>query len=165
MGDAAMAVPVLRTLLQTYPDVKLTVITKPFFTTLFKDLPRTSCIAADVYGEHKNFGLIKLAKQAQQQGIDAVADLHNVLRSKTIRNYLKLNGIPTAKIDKGRAEKKELIKAQGGKISQLKTTQQRYADVFAELGLPIDLANHEYPKQKQLTEALHKIIGKHSKKL
>ena len=66
---------------------------------------------ADVYGEHKRFGLIKLANQAKDLGIDAVADLHNVIRSKIITKYLKFKGIETATIDKGRAEKKALIAA------------------------------------------------------
>ena len=165
MGDAAMAVPVLRTLLQTYPDIKFTVVTKPAFVALFKELPRTSCILADVYGKHKNFGLFNLANQAKSQGIDAVADLHNVLRSKMIKRYLNLRGVPTVKIDKGRAEKKQLVQAKGKKISQLKTTHQRYADVFTKLGLPIELANHKYKESKKLSTALHEIIGQHSKKL
>jgi len=165
MGDAAMAVPVLRTLLQTYPDIRLTVITKPFFAALFEELPRTSCIAADVYGKHKNFGLISLAKQAKNQGIDAVADLHNVLRSKVIKGCLKVVGIPTAKIDKGRHEKKKLVNAAGENIFQLKRTHQRYADVFDRLGLPIDLANHTYPERKTLSKKLHDIIGLQPRKL
>ncbi len=165
MGDAAMAVPVLRTVLHTYPDVKLTIITKPAFISLFDGLQRTSCIAADVYGDHKNFGLITLAKQAKKKGINAVADLHNVLRSKVIRSYLYTSGISTAKIDKGRKDKKQLIKANGEKISQLKTTHQRYADVFSDLGLPIDLSNHNLPARKKLTDKLHEVIGKHPKKL
>lgn len=165
MGDAAMAVPVLRTVLQTYPAIAFTVITKPAFAPLFNELPRTTCIAADVYGAHKNFGLIGLAKQAKNQGIDAVADLHNVLRSMVIRRYLKINGMRTSKINKGRQEKKRLVKANGAKISQLKTTHQRYADVFNTLGLPINLENHVYPQRKKLTEKLHEVIGAHPKKL
>lgn len=165
MGDVAMAVPVLRTLLQTYPDIQLTVITKPFYTSLFKELPRTSCIAADVYGKHKNAGIFSLAKEAKNQGIDAVADLHNVLRSKILGCYLRLSGVKTIQIDKGRNEKKQLVQANGNNISQLKTTHQRYADVFAKLGLPIDLTTHTYPERKKLTPALHEIIGLHPKKL
>ena len=165
MGDAAMAVPVLRTVLQTYPDIKLTVVTKLAFVPLFKDIPRTSIIAADVYGKHRNFGILSLAKQAKNQGIDTVADLHNVLRSKIIGCYLSLTGIKTKKIDKGRKEKKQLVQANGKKINQLKTTHQRYADVFVTLGLPIDLENHNYTEQKKLSSKLHEIIGQHSKKL
>ena len=165
MGDAAMAVPVLQTVLQTYPDVSFTVITKPAYVPLFNELPRTTCIPAEVYSKHKNLGLISLAKQAKNQGIDAVADLHNVLRSITIRRYLKIRGIRTSKINKGRQEKKKLVCANGEKIIQLKTTHQRYADVFARLGLPIDLTHHGYPEQLKLTEKLHEIIGQHSKKL
>lgn len=165
MGDVAMAVPMLRTVLLTYPEVQLTIVTKPMLIPLFSDLPRTECIAADVYGAHKNFGLLKLANQAKSKGIGAVADLHNVLRSKAIRIYLSLYGITTSKIDKGRSEKKSLVKANGKKISQLKTTHQRYADVFANLGLPIDLKNHIFPACKKLTPKLHEVIGQQPKKL
>lgn len=165
MGDVAMAVPVLRTVLTTYPEVQLTIITKPAFIPLFEELPRTNSIAADVYGDHKNFGLLKLAKEAKEKGIDAVADLHRVIRSKIIRTYFATCGIKTAKIDKGRKEKKQLTNANGGQIKQLKKTHQRYADVFAKLGLPIDLKNHVFSERKELSQKLHEVIGAHPKKL
>jgi len=144
MGDAAMTVPVLRVVTATYPDVKITVLSKPFFEPLFQDIPNVDFLKADVYGKHKGFGIIKLANEAKALGIDAVADLHNVLRSNILRTYLSLRGLKTRKIDKGRAEKKALVKAEN-KISQLKTTHQRYADVFKKLKLPINLNTHIFP--------------------
>jgi ADP-heptose:LPS heptosyltransferase len=165
MGDVAMTVPVIRVLTETYPNVKITVLSRPFFRPLFEDIPNLNFLEADVYGEHKRFGLIKLAKQAKDLGIDAVADLHNVIRSKIITRYLKFKGIETATIDKGRSEKKQLVAAKGENISQLKTTHQRYADVFEKLGFPLDLNTFTVPAQKPLTPKLNGLLGVEPKKL
>ncbi len=165
MGDVAMTVSVLRVLAQTYPDVKITVLSRPFFSPFFEGIPNLDFLEADVYGKHKRFGLIKLANEAKELGIDAVADLHNVIRSKIITKYLKLKGMETAIIDKGRAEKKTLIASGGKTISQLKTTHQRYADVFEKLGFPIDLKQFVAPPRKRLTPKLNGLIGVEPKKL
>ncbi|WP_042491687.1 glycosyltransferase family 9 protein [Aequorivita sublithincola] len=165
MGDVAMTVPVLCVLAQTYPEVKITVLSRPFFKPFFEGIPNLDFLEADVYGEHKRFGLIKLAKEAKELGIDAVADLHNVIRSKIITKYLKFKGLKTATIDKGRAEKKALISAKGKNISQLKTTHQRYADVFEKLGFPIDLEKHIAPPKKRLSPKLNGLLGVEYKKI
>ncbi len=165
MGDVAMTVPVLRVVAQTYPDIKITILSRPFFKPLFEGIPNLDFLEADVNGEHKRFGLIKLAKQAKALQIDAVADLHNVIRSKIITNYLKLKGLKTATVDKGRDEKKALTASENKKFVQLKTTQQRYADVFAKLGIPIDLGTHKFPAKKRLLPKLNALIGVEPKKL
>lgn len=167
LGDVAMTVPVLRVLKHTYPELKLTVASRPFFKPLFNDILDIQFIEANVTEEHKNLGLFKLAETAKKQGIDAVADLHNVIRSKAIRNYLLLkNSVLTSKIDKGRTEKRQLtVASKSKKIVPLQSTHQRYADVFDRLGYPIDLKNHVVPKQQELTPELHQLIGKHTKKL
>ncbi|MCB0465546.1 MAG: glycosyltransferase family 9 protein, partial [Aequorivita sp.] len=150
---------------QTYPKIKITVVSRPFFKPFFEGIPNLDFLEADVYGEHKRLGLIKLAKEAKELGIDAVADLHNVIRSKIITKYLKIKGLETATIDKGRVEKKALISSAGRAISQLKTTHQRYADVFEKLGFPIDLKKHVPPFKKQLIPKLNGLIGVEPKKL
>jgi ADP-heptose:LPS heptosyltransferase len=164
LGDVAMTVPVLRVLSRTYPDVQVTIISRPNFKPLFNGIKNLQFLEADVYGEHKNFGLLKLAKQAKKLGVDAVADLHNVIRSKIITSYLSFGGITTASIDKGRAEKKALISAPS-ELKRLKTTHQRYADVFETLGFPLNLEAHIFPEKKELTAQLHDLIGKHTKKM
>lgn len=166
MGDVAMTVPVLRILAQTYPELKITVLSRPFFKPLFEGIPNLDFLEADVYGKHKRIGLIKLAEEAKTNGVDAVADLHNVIRTKIITNYLKWKGFTTATIDKGRAEKKALVSiSEGKKIGQLKTTHQRYADVFEKLGYPIDLQKHNPPERKRLAPKLNALIGVEPKKL
>ena len=145
MGDVAMTVPVLRVFSETYPEVQLTVVSKKHFKPFFNSIPTINFIEADVYGKHKNFGLLKLANEAKSNGIEAVADLHNVIRSKIISNYLRLQGYNVATIDKGREEKRQLTASENKKFAQLKTTHQRYADVFEKLGFPLDLSKHIFP--------------------
>lgn len=165
LGDVAMTIPVLRVLTQTYPEVRLTIVSRAFFKPLFQDLPNMNFLEADVYGKHKGLGLIKLAKRARALGIDAIADLHSVIRSKIITKYLGLQGVKSATIDKGRAEKKALMRSENKVFHPLKTTHQRYADVFTELGLPIDMSTHRFPERKKLTPRLNALIGVEPKKL
>jgi ADP-heptose:LPS heptosyltransferase len=160
-----MTVPVLRVVTKTYPFLKLTVVSRAFYKPLFDGIPNLTFLEADVYGEHKGIGLLKLAKEAKKLGIDAVADLHSVIRSKILTNFLGFNGVKTASIDKGRAEKKELTKAEHRSFTPLKTTHQRYADVFENLGLPIDLDTHQFPVKKKLNSNITALFEKEPKKL
>ncbi|GAA4941755.1 glycosyltransferase family 9 protein [Algibacter agarivorans] len=161
MGDVAMTVPVLRAFTQQYPEVKITVLTRAFFIPFFRDLPNVAVFPAEVKGMHKGvFGLYRLSRQLKKLGIDAVADLHNVLRSHILKIFFL--GVPVIQINKGRTEKKALI---SGKIfQQLKTTHQRYADVFEALGYTLDLSNLNFPKPSVLDEKLQTLLGKEPKK-
>lgn len=165
LGDVAMTVPVLRVLLATYPDLRITILSKGFHRPLFGGLDRCDFLEADVYGKHKGFGLLQLAKQAKQLQIDAVADLHNVLRSKFIRSYLALTGTEVKILDKGRQEKRRLIANGPEQLAPLKGMHQRYADVFSQLGFPIDLSRHKLPKTLDLSPRLHRFIGNHTQKI
>lgn len=156
MGDVAMSVPVLRAFCKAYPETKVTVLTRGFFKPFFRDLKNVTVYEADVKGKHKGIlGLYKLSKELKTLNIDAIADLHNVLRSKILKLFLSSK--PCVQIDKGRAEKKALVK--GERFEQLKTTYQRYADVFEQLGFPLDLAKPEFPLKVNLSEALKEKIG------
>ncbi len=165
MGDVAMTVPVLRVLRQAYPELKITVVSKATFKVFFDDIENCNFLAEDIYAKHKGLGILKLANEAKALGIDAVADLHQVIRAKIVSTVLWFKGIKTAGINKGRADKKALVNANGNPISQLRSTHQRYADVFAKLGLPIDLQNHSFPAPKQLGPLQHELIGQTTKKL
>ena len=64
MGDVAMMVPVLRAITQQYPELKITVLTKPFFKPFFRDLENVTVFTADLKGKYKGaFGIYKLAKE------------------------------------------------------------------------------------------------------
>lgn len=157
MGDVAMTVPVLRALTQQHPEIKITVLTKKAFIDFFRDLKNVNVFEADVKGEHKGvIGLHKLARELNKENrFCCIADLHNVLRSKILRNFIKCKQVLS--IDKGRSEKKALVS--GKFFQQLKTTHQRYADVFNKLGYQVDLSNPSFPKKMQLDANLEKYIS------
>lgn len=79
-------------------------------------------------------GAIRFAREAAELKIDAVADMHNVLRSKMVRAALHLRGIPVSVIHKGRIEKYMRLGRGSEGVKPLKHTVIRYCDVFRRLG-------------------------------
>ncbi|MGJ7029575.1 glycosyltransferase family 9 protein [Niabella hirudinis] len=140
LGDVAMTVPVLKQLLAQNPALTITLVSLPFHRPLFENIERLHFYEADIKKDFKGIGgLIRLARKLKNDiRFDAVADLHDVLRTKIIRNFL--GPAPLAVIDKGRKEKKELTRPKNKKLRPLKTTFQRYADVFIKLGVPVDIS-------------------------
>ncbi|MEM6718275.1 MAG: glycosyltransferase family 9 protein [Bacteroidota bacterium] len=163
MGDVAMTVPVIKAMVRTYPNVKLTIVSRAFFKPMFQDIPNVNFYTADVKGKHKGVaGLYRLYTELKKLNVDFVADLHNVLRSKILGVYFKFGGYTLCKIDKGRAEKKALT--QGKIFAQLKTTHERYADVFKQLGYPLTLTQEDVLAPLEITEKIALFIGKTKKK-
>ncbi|MBP6041003.1 MAG: glycosyltransferase family 9 protein [Flavobacterium sp.] len=153
MGDVAMTVPVLRALAQRYPELKLTVITRPFFQPFFKDIPNLHFFAFDAKARHKGIlGLWRLYQDLKRLKIDAFADLHNVLRSKAVRSLFALNGKKIAFVDKGRAEKKALTRAENKIFQPLTTMFERHQLVFESLGFPIDLSRPQFPVKAKISQ-------------
>jgi len=166
MGDVAMIVPVLRVFTTSYPEVKLTVLSRAFFKPFFEDIPNINFLEAEVEDKHKGFfGLLKLSKEAKGLGIDAVADLHNVIRSKIITKCLWFSGKKTATVNKGRAEKKALTRETNKVLKQLKTTHQRYADVFEKLGYPLNLSSFKPLPRKDFNLKLQDLVGTEPRKI
>jgi ADP-heptose:LPS heptosyltransferase len=162
MGDVAMTIPVLRALIEQHSNVKITVLTREFYKPFFREIPHVSVFVAEVNGKHKGIlGLFKLSKKLKHLKIDAIADLHNVLRSNILKSFFF--GIKSIQIDKGRNEKKRLVS--GAKFYQLKTTHQRYAEVFEQLGYPIDLSNPKFPQKAILNDKLKRLIDYDNKQV
>src|SRR5690606_12488313 len=75
MGDVAMTVPVVRALINQYTDVKVTVVSRPFFQPFFEHIPRVEFFAADVKNTYKGFGgIYRLYQDLKKLNIDAIAD-------------------------------------------------------------------------------------------
>jgi ADP-heptose:LPS heptosyltransferase len=166
MGDVAMTVPVLRAFVNQYPEVKITVVSRPFFKPFFDGIPNLSFFAFDEKEKHKGFlGLLRLFNDLKCLNIDAFADLHNVLRSKIVRNLFALSGKKTASVDKGREEKKALTRPENKIFKPLTTMFERHTKVFEQLGFAVDLSNPIFPKKAILDSDILKIIGSSEKKL
>ena len=138
MGDVAILVPVIRALRKKYPEVRITVLTRPFFAPFFRGIHNMKFFHLNLKFRHKGlFGLFRLAGDARRDGVDAVADMHDNASSRLIRNLLSLKGCRTAHIDKGSGSKRRLCRKGYLNFHQLKTTSERYADVLRDLGFEL----------------------------
>jgi len=136
-----MTVPVIKLLLQQHPDLQVTMVSTQLVQPLFEGLKRFHFHGADLKHKHKGVaGLYRLYKDLKKMyAFDAIADLHDVLRTKLIRFFFTFSKKPMAVINKGRKEKKQATRQQNKIVRPLKSTFERYADVFASLGLPVRL--------------------------
>ena len=138
LGDVAMTIPVLYPACRANPDTRFVMITKAWPASMFHDRPdNLMVVGIDVNKEYKGlFGLIKLASQLRKKyNIDAVADLHSVMRTWIIGAWMKLCGIPVARLDKQRARRKALINHKSDE--PVTPTHDRYRQVFQQLGIEV----------------------------
>ena len=139
LGDVAMTVPVLFSVANRYPNDEFIFLTKSsllsFYSNL-KDKPQNLKVLP-VYekGKHKGIaGLARLIKEIKKEEIDQVADLHDVLRSKSIDLVFSLQRKKVSIIEKGRKERKALIRKDNKNFKQLTPSIERYRKVFEKLG-------------------------------
>jgi len=160
MGDVAMTVPVIKAFVEQNADVKITVVSIPFYKPFFEGIKNVSFFEVDVKKRHKGFwGLLKLYPDLKKLNIDAIADLHNVLRSKFIRKLFALNGKQVAFTDKGRKEKAALTNLENKEFKQLKSMFERHVETFNKLGFFIDLSHPNFPEKAILSNDILKNFG------
>jgi ADP-heptose:LPS heptosyltransferase len=166
MGDVALTVPVVKALLDQNPEINITYVSRPGFADFFNNIPRLTYFNADLDNEYKGFGgLIKLFWHLSgQEKYDAVADLHDNLRTKLLRKLFRISGVKSAHIDKGRAEKKALTRFPGKILKPLKPTTERYADVFRKLGFRVDLDHKLTRLPATLTDEIIAVTGNKTQK-
>ncbi|MFL2510875.1 MAG: glycosyltransferase family 9 protein [Candidatus Neomarinimicrobiota bacterium] len=146
-GDVAMTVPVVSILRKKYPDIKITVLTTEFYSILYNQVPDINFIFFKE--KHRTIrGLHSLSIDINRLKVDHIIDLHNVIRTKLLRFFLRMNLASTNShfiLDKGRNEKKNLIK--GSTLTRLKSMHERYAEVFSELSISLDLDSFRFFKK------------------
>jgi ADP-heptose:LPS heptosyltransferase len=154
MGDVAMIVPVIRVFVEQYPEVKITVVSRPFFKPFFDTIPEVNFLAIDLDKKHKGFfGLFRLFHELKESGVDALADLHNVIRTKVLTFFFKLYNVKVATVDKDRAEKKALTRANNKIFRPLPSMVLQHSQVFRRLGFPLQTQDPTFPKLGAFTTA------------
>lgn len=139
IGDVAMTVPALYDACLSYPGVRFVMVTKPAMAKIFVDKPQNlTVLGVDVKGRYKGpMGMRRLVKELREEhGVDCFVDLHDVIRTRLMGLFFRLGGIPVARIDKGRREKKALISRRGNPLEPLAPQIVRYKAAFAQAGLP-----------------------------
>ena len=141
LGDIAMLVPVVHALATQYPDLRVTVLSRQQARPLFDDLaPNVGFMDADFRKEYKGLpGLNALYRRLKAKHFTAVADMHDVLRTKYLRMRFSFDRYQVAHINKHRAGKRRLVAKDNKRLVQQPTSFQNYADVLAELGFPVKL--------------------------
>ena len=140
MGDVAMTVPVLRAMRRQYPGVRIVMLTRESFGPFFDGLD-IELFYGDFKRKHYGIGGIhRLYKELKEKySFDIVIDLHNKLYSVLLRRLFAWGGTQVFTIDKGRVEKKALMRRRNKAKVQLRTMVMRYADTFARAGYPVRL--------------------------
>ena len=140
LGDVAMTVPVVYALAMQYPDVRITVLSRPFARQFFDDLaPNVSFMAADLNSEYHGVrGLNALYRRLVAKQFTHVADLHNVLRSDFLRLRFNIGRFHVEHINKHRRQRRQLVSRSALHQAPLPTSFQNYLDVFSRLGFPIE---------------------------
>lgn len=160
MGDVAMTVPVLLALVDQHPEVKITVVSRPFFKPLFENIPNVHYFSVHTHHQHKGIlGLFRLYRDLKKLKVDYIADLHNVLRSKVIRMLFALSGKKVAFTDKGRAEKAALTRLKDKVFQPVKPMIERHLTTFESLGFRIEMEQPYFLGKESIPLKAQQILG------
>ena len=148
IGDVAMTVPVVKALAMAYPDMRIMVVSRPFAKAFYESLAENVEFHAFNLKEPRYKGLLGMEHVYQDLRAlnpDAMADLHDVLRTKYARLRMRMAGIPVSVIDKCRKGRKELTRQENKILAQQPTSFEKYKTVFERLGLNFSLCKDTTP--------------------
>ena len=163
LGDIAMTVPVVWSLANQYPDIRITVLSRGYARTLFADLaPNVNFMEADLKVEYHGIkGLNALYRRLVAKQFTKVADLHNVLRSEYLRMRFNLGRYRVEHINKHRKDRRHLVSYKHKVKKQLPTSFENYLKVFEQLGYPVNIQQFHsiFPEEGGNLNLLPKEIG------
>ena len=140
LGDVAMLLRLLYAVARANEQHDFILLAQPFMTKLLVDPPdNLEAMAIDTRREERSLlGLMRYARRLRLERFDAVLDLHDVLRSKFLRRYLSLWGIPVRHLVKPRRERRALLHRPAGvPIQPVPPMWTLYRKVFVEAGLEV----------------------------
>ena len=133
LGDVAMLAPVVREYALKHPSDTLTVLSKPFHAPLFDDLaPNVYFLGKDPKRDYKGIpGLYRLFRELHQMNFDLVIDMHDVLRTKFLRNLFRVYGYEVRKMDKHRSLRRKITAPEEKKqLMRLPTAFENYSEAL-----------------------------------
>ena len=137
LGDVALTVPALKSVLNAVPDLECVVATRKPFAPLFAQLPRTELFFLEPKGKHKGLsGLLRFRKELLAlHRPDLLIDLHSVLRSQVLRILFRWSGIPSWHFAKQRKLRAERTRKRNKVRTPLASVVEGYLKVFLSAGL------------------------------
>ncbi|WP_228451377.1 glycosyltransferase family 9 protein [Marnyiella aurantia] len=141
-GDVAMTAVVIREFLEQNPDTGMVMVSREHFKPLFSSIPNLVFKGINLDDYKGFFGMQRLATQLIGEfNPTHIADLHDVIRTKILNRKFARKGFNVAVIDKGKEEKEVLTDIWNLGKQPLRTTVERYADVFRALGFGLTLSH------------------------
>lgn len=139
LGDVAMTLPSVYDACAANPDVRFYFLTRHHPAQVFINRPDNLTVVGVNLDNYKGVGgMWRLAKALRTRyGITDYVDLHDVVRTKLLRLFMRLAGVRVHYIDKGRRAKKELTRRNNKVLVQLKPMPERYRDVFYRAGVAL----------------------------
>lgn len=146
MGDVVLLVPVVRSLVQTHPDVEVTVVTRPKFASFFTDIERVIPFPADVDHTYNGvLGMRDLFKVLlKRSSYDVVIDVHDHIRTMVLRTLFRVFATKVIVFDKGRREKKMRTRLKDKVTTPLPHTVERYRLAFEKAGFNFEIQSPPY---------------------
>lgn len=146
LGDVALLVPVVKSLVAAHQDVEVTVVTRPKFAPLFYDIERVISFPADIdYTYTGLFGMRALFRTLSRRAdFDMLIDMHDHIRTKFLRILFKIFGTPVFVFDKGRKDKKAFARKDNKITTPLPHTVDRYKAAFQKAGFDFPMLNPPY---------------------
>src|SRR5688572_23774288 len=146
MGDVVLLVPVIRSFVTAYPDVEVTVVTRPKFASFFTNMERVVPFPADV--DHTYNGILGMRelfkKLLKKASYDVVLDMHDHVRTIVLRSMFKIFFTRVVVFEKGRKEKKALTQPANKLAMPLIHTVERYRLAFEKAGFPFAMKPPPY---------------------
>lgn len=137
LGDVALALPVIYDACRENPGRKFLLLTRKLPAKLFVNPPANLTVLGIDTSLYKGVkGIYRLFSSLRKEhGITGMVDLHDVIRTKLLRLFARMAGMPVAHIDKGRKEKRALTGKAPKQIKELKHSTERYRDAFMRAGI------------------------------
>lgn len=143
MGDVALLLPVLVSVLRRHPQLHIDLLTRPKWASLFEGIERLQPLPADVDNEYKGMsGLWHLSRRLPLREYDCLIDAHQNLRSNIIKAIARLQGVRCLSISKNRTQRKRFIRQRAA--FALPHVTEMYAAPFRQLGLDATLLPPPY---------------------
>ena len=162
LGDVAMTMPVVYSLAKQYPDLRITMLSRPFARPLFENLaPNVNFMEADLKVEYHGIkGMNALYRRLVAKQFTHIADLHSVLRSEYLRMRFNLGRYRVEHVNKNRKGRRRLVSQNNKQLVQQPTSIQNYLDVFERLGFPVKMQfNNFFEDEKGNLNLLPPVFG------
>ncbi len=140
LGDVAMSIPVVYSVCLANPATRFIYLTRKGVTGMFINTPSNLEVLGIDLDDYRGMGgLWRLFREiTRRYDIDAIADIHDVLRSKMLYIFGCLKGIRIVSINKGRQHKRALTRRRNKVMLPLISQRARYREVFFRMGLVVE---------------------------